>query len=789
MFLHSLQPFRQVAVLGAGVMGAQIAAHLANAGVQVLLLDLPSESGQKNAVVDKAFRAMQKMKPSPLVTKSASDRIRTGNFDDDLSDLGEMDWVIEAVVENLKIKRDLWVRVEKVAGPKTVLSTNTSGIPLHELTDGFSKAFRNRFLGTHFFNPPRYLKLLEIIPTPDTSPEILSRIKRFGKIALGKGIVIAKDTPNFIANRVGTYSMSVAMPAFTRGDYTVEEIDLLTGPLTGRPKSATFRTADVVGLDTLYYVSRNLYDAIPHDKHRDDFKLPDVLNKLVEQKRYGAKSGAGFYKKEGKEIKSLNPGTLEYKSAKTTDLGKLEEIRKNPSLVERWGELYSDQGRAGIFIREHTTKIVAYSMYCVPEVSDSPADVDRAICWGFGWEMGPFGIADAIGIREILKNFQEFGFQTPDWVQQMIDSGHEKFYRTQKGIRQVYWPGKGYTADPVPEDEFSIALLKERNSAEIWKNDQAALIDIGDDVTLFEFRSKANTLGFKVMAGLREAIRIVEDGDYHGMVIGNDGRNFSVGANLGELAQAAESGDYKKIEEAVDNFQSTIQRLRYSSKPVVIALRGRALGGGCELPIGVGHTVAATETYMGLVELGVGLIPAGTGTMHMAARAAEKAATDHVSQIQEFIQKTFETIAMARVAGSAQEAVDLGYLLPETTRIIMHEDRRLFAAREEVIRLSRQGYLPPPVRNRIKVLGRAGRGALETAAYLMNEAGYISEYDQFLANRLAWILTGGDITGPAHVHEDYLIELEKEVFLSLTGEKKTRERVHSILTTNKPLRN
>ncbi|TVQ15962.1 MAG: 3-hydroxyacyl-CoA dehydrogenase/enoyl-CoA hydratase family protein, partial [Balneolaceae bacterium] len=703
------QPFRNVAVLGAGVMGSQIAAHLANAGAQVLLLDIPAKEGPKNAVVDKAFKSMTRMKPAPLVTSAAASRIQTGNFADDLGRLSGMDWIIEVVVENLEIKRDLWTKVDKVTGKDTVLSTNTSGLPLKDISEGFSSAFRKRFLGTHFFNPPRYLKLLEVIPGSDTDPGIVERVSWFGKIALGKGIVIAKDTPNFIANRVGTYSMAVAMPAFTRGDYTVEEIDLLTGPITGRPKSATFRTADVVGLDTLYYVSKNLHEAIPHDAHRDDFNVPDVLEKLIRKKRLGAKSGAGFYKKEGREIKSLNPGTMNYEPPKPVDLGDLEAIRKNPSLAERWKALYGDKGRAGDFIREHTTKSVAYSMYCIPEISDSPADVDRAICWGFGWEMGPFRIADAIGVKKITAEFKKYGFDVPAWVQEMIDKGNETFYRTNNGTREVWLPGKGYTADPLPEDEFTVAWLKERKVSEIWKNDEAALLDIGDGVTLFEFRSKANTLGFKVMNGLREAIKIVEDGDWLGMVIGNDGHNFSVGANLGELAHAAQTGDFKVIENAVDNFQGTIQRLRYASKPVVLAIRGRALGGGCELAMGAGHAVAATETYMGLVELGVGLIPAGTGSMHMAARAAEKAGSEHASQIQVFVQKAFETIAMAKVAMSAHEAVELGYLMADTTRIVMHEDRRLFVAKEEVLRMARQGYMPPPVRNSIPVLGRAGR--------------------------------------------------------------------------------
>ncbi len=783
------KPFRNAVVLGAGVMGAQIAAHLANAGLSVHLLDLASDKGDKNAIVNGAFKKTQKMKPAPFVRKNVADRITTGNFEDHLEVVASADWVVEAIIEQPGPKKSMMEKLEKLAGPNTVISTNTSGLPLHSLIAGRSDDFKRRFLGTHFFNPPRYLKLLELIPTEDTDPAIMERISWFGRIHLGKGIVVAKDTPNFIANRVGTYSMMLSIKALEKG-YTIEEIDALTGTLTGRPRSATFRTADVVGLDTLTYVSKNLYAAIPDDESREDFKIPAVLKKLVEEKRLGSKTGKGFYVKEKGEIKSLNPESFEYEKMKPLDLGDLNSLKKVKSLSERWKKLFEMEGRGGDFIRVHTTALVAYAMNRIPEIADSPADVDDAIRWGFGWDMGPFTICDWIGAERFKKEAKKAGFELPSWFAKMQKEGAETFYKEDGHARSVYIPGKGYTAMDVREDEITVAQYKSSDGRnEIWNNDEAGLLDTGDGVLLFEFRSKANTLGSKVIAGLNHAIDLMEKGSWKGMLIANDGANFSVGANLGEMAYAAQSGDFKSIEKAVENFQMTAQRIRYASKPIVVGLKGKVLGGGCELSMAASTVVAATETYIGLVELGVGLIPAGTGTMYMAARAAEKGGSLHASRVQNHIQEAFETIAMAKVATSGQEAIELGYLDRAHTIISMHEDRRIHSARQEVLRLASQGYLPPPVRNKIYVTGKPGFAPLEVAAWTMQQSGYITEYDAFLAKKLAHILTGGNLEGPSFVHEDHLIDLEREIFLSLLGEKKTQERVHSILTTNKPLRN
>lgn len=783
------KPFRTAAVLGAGVMGSQIAAHLANAGLSVYLLDIPAKEGSKNAIVDGAFKKMLKMKPSPVVDSSIQHRIKTGNFDDHLDVVAKADWVIEVIIEQLQAKKDLMEKLVPLVAEHAVISSNTSGLPISKITEGLPEDFRKRFLGTHFFNPPRYLKLLEVIPTPQTDASIVDRIKWFGRMHLGKGMVIAKDTPNFIANRVGTYSMMLSIKALDDG-FTIEEIDALTGTLTGRPRSATFRTADVVGLDTLTYVSKNLYAAIPNDESRDAFKIPAVLQKLVDDKRLGSKSGKGFYFKDGKEIKSLNPETMEYDSRKPLNLGDIESLKKVKSLSERWKKLFEAESRAGNFIREHTTKLITYALNRVPEISDYPADVDNAVAWGFGWEMGPFKIHDWIGHKPFIKSAEKMKLELPEWYHKMVKQGHTSFYKGgDDSAETCFMPGTGYKETEVFADELTVTSLKTKDGRnEIWNNEESGLLDSGDGVLIFEFRSKANTLGTKVLAGLRKSLEIVEDGNYKGIVVANDGANFSVGANLGELAYAAQNGDFKTIEKAVENFQKTVQLVRYSSKPVVMAIRGKVLGGGCEFIMGAANVVASTETYMGLVELGVGLIPAGTGAMSMIARAGERAPDQHPSRIQPFMQKAFETIAMAKVSKSAHEAIELGYMDPDM-RISMHDGRRIHIAREEVIRLYNQGYAPPAVREHIFVPGKPGLAPLETAAWMMQKSGWITEYDAFLAKKLAYVMCGGSLNGPDYVHEDYLIELEREVFLSLLGEEKTQARIHSILTTNKPLRN
>ena len=787
-FVNVKNPIRKAVVLGAGVMGSQIASHLANAGVEVHLLDIAADGDNKNAVVESAFKKNQKRKPAPLFTPRMADRISLGNFDEDLARIKEVDWVIEAIIENLDAKRDLMQKVEELAGEKTIISSNTSGIPIHQIIEGRSDSFKKNFLGTHFFNPPRYLKLLEVIPTDHTEPTVVERVKHFARIHLGKGVVVARDTPNFIGNRVGIYSMMHSLKAFNDGRYSISEIDTLTGPLTGRPKSATFRTADVVGLDTLMYVSENLYNAVHDDGEREMFNIPEVLDKLVSTRNLGAKTGAGFYTKDKDGIKELNPISKEYEAPRESDLGDIASVKKIKDLSKRWTALYKLEGRGGDYIREHTLDLINYSIHRINDITDNPADIDRALRWGFGWEMGPFEIHDAIGIETIIFDLDRADKEIPGWLYAMKRDGNETFYRTVDGKQHVFIPEKGYVADPTPSDEIKLSYIKTDEKKTIWSNEEAALLDMGDQVALFEFRSKANSLGYKVMQGLSEATKVVEESDFLGMVIGNEGTNFSVGANLGEFGAAANDGKFDEVEKAIQQFQNTIQGLRYSSKPVVTALQGMVLGGACEISMGSDQVVAAAESHIGLVELGVGLIPAGTGTMHMTARASEKANSTHASQIQPHLEKAFQAIATAKASSSAHEAQELGYLL-DSARIIMNLDRRLHGAKQEVLRLSEQGYQPPAVRSAITVQGKAGKGALVTMAHNMMEAGYISEYDKYLAERLAHIMTGGDLSGQSQVHEDYLLELEREVFLTLLGNKKTQERIHSILTTNKPLRN
>ena len=783
-------PFRTAAVLGAGTMGAQIAAHLANAGLEVHLLDIAPDEGDPNAVVKKGFTAAKNASPDPFLTRDVADRVYLGNFADDFERIGAVDWIIEVVVERMDIKRDVHARIEEHARDDAIISTNTSGLPIHEIAEGRSADFKRRFLGTHFFNPPRYLRLLEIIPTQATAPDVVERVAQFGRLHLGKGIVVANDVPYFVANRVGVFTQLQAMRYYTDGDYSIEEIDTLTGTLVGHPKSATFRTADVVGLDVLVDVTRNLYEKAEDDESREAFQVPNVLAKLVENDRKGAKSGAGFYKKEDGEIKSLDPETFEYTSAEAQDIGDVRAFKKAGDLEARLNALYADDGRAGTFFRETHLAILGYSARRIGEITDNPADVDRAIRWGFGWEMGPFEIWDALGFETVRNGMEAHDIEVPAWVDAMHDAGHTTFYRERDGVREVYVPSEGgYASDPKPADLLTLGPVKANPSNELWRNDEAALLDIGDGVALYEFRSKANALGQNVMAGLRECIAKVEhDPNLRGIVVGNEGKNFSVGANLGEMAQAVMAGEFDTVERYIAAFQDTIQRVRYATKPVVVATHQKVLGGGCEMAMASPHPVCASETYMGLVELGVGLIPAGTGTMRMAAHAANRAASDHPSDIQSVLRGYFETIAMAEVAESASQAVEKGFL-PEHTRIVMNEDRRLHVAKQEVLRLSEEGYLPPPVMNTIRVLGDKTLATFKVALHQYREGGYISAYDEFLATKLGYVLCGGALSSPQDVHEDYLIDLEREVFLSLLGEKKTQERVEHILKHNKPLRN
>ncbi|NEP15772.1 MAG: 3-hydroxyacyl-CoA dehydrogenase/enoyl-CoA hydratase family protein [Leptolyngbya sp. SIO4C1] len=787
------KPFRTAAVLGAGVMGTQIAAHLANAGLQVHLMDLPAPGKHKNAIVAGAFKKAQKLSPPICFTQAAARRIHLGNYDEHFARLADVDWVIEAVVENLEIKQQLMARLESVVRDDAVISSNTSGLPIHQIAADRSLSFQRRFLGTHFFNPPRYLKLLELIPTEQTDKAVLARMRWFGRLHLGKGAVVAKDTPNFIGNRIGLFVTFLGIQALTERGYSIEEIDQLTGTLIGRPKSATFRTADLVGLDTLLHVAENLYPAIPQDERRALFQVPPLLRKLAETGSLGAKAGQGFYKKVGKEILSIHPKTLAYEPAQPVDLPGVDAIAQQPDLAERLRQLYQLPGRAGDFFRQTTLALLSYSACRLPEIADSPAAVDRAMRWGFGWQLGPFELWDTLGFHQVLYDMQAAELSIPDWVNNVSVTGESHFYRSRHSVpsglpmAETVMTPTGQQPIEHPSDEIHLPTVKAFAKNLLWENKEAALLDLGDGVVLYEFRSKGNTLSTKVVDGLSAVLDLLENNSYRGLVIGNSSDHFCGGANLVEMGLAAKAQHWAAIASLLVTFQTLLQRIRYFHKPIVAAVQGKALGGGCELVMACPHVVAAAESYIGLVELGVGLIPGASGTMRLAKWAAERALSESPQHIQPFLNQVFETVAMAKVAGSADEAKALGFLDACST-VVMNGDQRLYVAKQEVLRLDREGYRPLP-KTDFWVLGQQGRAALDHRAYVMQQGFYASEYDRYLAGQLAYILTGGELTAPALVSEDYLLELERQVFLPLLQQPKTQARIEHLLTKKKPLRN
>jgi 3-hydroxyacyl-CoA dehydrogenase len=790
--LFMFQPFRTAAVLGSGVMGTQIAAHLANAGLTVHLLDMPAPGHNKNAIVETAFQKALKQSPAIFLTDKIARRVHLGNFEDDFHRIAEVDWVIEVIIENLAIKQQMMERIESTVAEHTIVSSNTSGLPISAIAQHRSEFFRRRFLGTHFFNPPRYLKLLELIPTADTEPEIVERLAWFGKIHLGKGIVIAKDTPNFIGNRIGIYATLLGIQALTseQGEaYTIEEIDCLTGSLVGRPKSATFRTADLVGLDTLLYVTENLYPAIPHDESRELFKVPALVRKLVETGTLGAKTGQGFYKKDKQGILSLNPQTLNYEPAQPLNLGEAETLSKQFTLQQRLDLLYQDAGRAGSFFRSTTLKLLNYAANRIPEIADNPRAIDDAMRWGFAWEMGPFELWDVLGFERVLADMKQMNLPIPKWIELMRDANLTHFYRDGAVYSPHYTSNHGY--EPL-EDSADLSLLKQINSDPrnvLWENPEAALIDIGDGVVLYEFRSKGNTLSRAVIQGLTEVLdQLTTDDALHGLVIGNSGDNFSAGANLLEIATMGQQGDLQGIEQLIHQFQQIMQRIHHFHKPIVAAVRGRVLGGGCELMMACPQVVAAAESYIGLVELGVGVIPAGGGLLRMAKWAGDRAPTEAPHHVQPFLISAFQTIATAKVSSSAMEAQMLGFL-PCTTKMVMHSDRHLYVAKQEVLRLAVAGYTPIPENDPILVLGQPARAILENMAHSFEQGGFASAYDRHLATQLAAVLTGGQLSAPAYVDADYILDLERTAFVALLQQTKTQERIAHMLQMKRPLRN
>jgi 3-hydroxyacyl-CoA dehydrogenase len=787
---------KKVAVLGSGVMGSRIACHFAGIGVQVLLLDMvPAEAKEsnnkalRNKIVNDSLQAAIKSNPSPVYTKDVVKRIATGNFDDNLKDIATCDWVIEVVVERLDIKQSLYEKVEQFRKPGTLITSNTSGIPIHLLSEGRSEDFKKNFCGTHFFNPPRYLRLLEVIPTPDTDPSIVDFLLHYGDLYLGKTTVLAKDTPAFIANRIGVYGMMAIFGLIEKLEMNIDEVDALTGPLIGRPKSATFRTADVVGIDTLVKVAKGVYDNCPGDEQREVFQIPAWLNKVVENNWLGDKTGQGFFKKiKGtggeKEILTLDLQTLEYKPRQKPKFASVDAAKPVDDLKQRLKMLVAAQDKAGEFYRHFHYGLFSYISNRIPEISDEVYRIDDAMMAGFGWEIGAFESWDVLGVEKTVQAMKAAGYSVAPWVEDMLAAGHKSFYKIEKGKKLAYDPGsKTYKAIPG-SNEF--VILSNYQDKIVWQNSSTKVYDIGDEVLGIQWNTKMNSIGGDVLAGITKAIELAEK-NYKGLVIANEGANFSAGANVGMIFMFAIEQEYDELDFAIRAFQNTMMRCRYSSIPVVVAPHGLALGGACEMSLHSDKVCAAAETYTGLVELGVGLIPGGGGTKEFVLRASDEMHLDEPETIT--LKNRFLTIATAKVATSAHEAYDLGIYRKGLDEIVMNQSRRISEAKRSVIELSDSGYVMPTQRKDIRVLGRGALGALYAGVHGMWRANYATDHDVTVAKKLAYVMCGGDLSEQTLVTEQYLLDLEREAFLSLCGEKKTLERIQSVLKGGKPLRN
>lgn len=798
----------KAAVLGAGTMGAQIAAHLANARIPTILLDIspreltPEEQAKGQTLESRAvrdrmaragFEAAKKAKPAAFFTPEAAQLVSVGNFDEDMARLKDCDLIIEAVVENLDIKRKLYERVEQFRRPGSVVASNTSGIPLRQLAEGRSEDFRAHFLGIHFFNPPRYMHLVELIRTEWTKPEVSCAIYGFLDERLGKGVVTAKDRPNFIANRIGTFGGMDTIRTMLADGYSIEEVDKMTGQAVGRPKTATFRTFDLVGLDVFTHVVKNLYDALPEDDEREAFIAPEFLTQMIGRGILGNKTKGGFYKKqrgegEKQEIWTLDVASLEYRPAGKVKLPALDMAKNIEATPERIKALVWGKDRVGAFLWKTTTRTLRYAANRIPEIADSVVEVDRAMRWGFNWELGPFEVWDAIGVEKAVARMKEEGHEIPANVQQMLDAGATSFYKTEEG-QQLYFDFASGKYVPVNEQPGVTVLksVKERTGV-IKKNAGASLIDLGDGVACLEFHSKMNAIGGDTIQMLKYALAEVEK-NFLGLVVGNQGTNFCVGANLMLMLLEAQEENWEELDMMGRVFQNAVMSLRYSPKPVVVAPFQMTFGGGCEMVLHADRARAAAETYIGLVEVGVGIIPAGGGTKEMLVRAVDsipKNVTD--ADPFPFIKRAFETMALAKVATSAEEARGLGFLTEDDT-VSMNTDRLIADAKQEVLALASTGYVAPQPRTDILALGLPALATLKLGIHQMKRGGFISDHDALIGEKLARILTGGDLNHPTRVSEQYLLDLEREAFLSLAGQRKTQERIAHMLKSGKPLRN
>jgi 3-hydroxyacyl-CoA dehydrogenase len=799
-----LRRIKKVAVLGSGVMGSGIACHFANIGLEVLLIDIvPREltdaekakgltlddKAVRNRIVDNSLTAALKSKPSPIYHQSFAKRIKTGNFDDNLPEIKDCDWIIEVVVERLDIKQQVFEKVDKLRKPGTLVTSNTSGISINMMAEGKSADFQKHFCGTHFFNPPRYLQLFEIIPSKYTDPEVLSFLSNYASKFLGKTSVLAKDTPAFIANRIGTFSIMELFNNVKKYGLTIPGIDKLTGPVIGRAKSATFRTADVVGLDTLVHVANYIYENVK-DEHVDVFKIPDYIQKMLDNKWLGSKTKQGFFKKveeDGvKKFLSINFDTLEYREEPKPKFSVLEKTKPIDDLQKRMPVLLADEGKAGAFYRDSFYSLFQYSSNRIPEITGDLYKVDDALNAGFGWKLGPFQTWDAVGVQETVKNMEEAGKKPAAWVYDMLNAGITSFYTIKEGFKYYYdLDTKAYKVVPGQENRLSLEVL--RDTKVVWENKDVSIFDLGDGVLNVEFHSKMNTIGQGTLEGLNKAIDMAE-AQYKALVISNEGDNFSAGANVGMIYMLAIEQEWEDLNLAVQWFQKTTMRLRYSSIPVVAAPHGMALGGGCEVCMHSDKVIAHAETYMGLVEFGVGLIPGGGGTKEFALRLGDELKSGDI-RTNAYMNR-YLSIGQAKVSTSAYEAFDLGYLRPGLDEVIVSRADQLAYAKRVAIDMADKGYSQPAPRNDVKVLGREALGMVYVGSDGFKTGHYMSEHDGLIAEKLGWVMSGGELSQPlTEVSEQYLLDLERKAFIELCMQRKTLERMNSLITKGKIQRN
>ena len=795
----------KVAVLGSGIMGSGIACHFANIGVEVLLLDIcPSELNEsekqknlsldskavKNRIVNEMFNKCIKSKPSPIYSKNFIKRIKLGNFDDDISKIKSADWIIEVVVEKLEIKQKVFDLIEKHRTPGTIVTSNTSGIPIKLMSKGRSDDFNKNFAITHFFNPPRYLNLFEVIPSPNCDKHLLSFLLKYGEKYLGKTSILAKDTPAFIGNRIGTFGIQSLFHQVKNGDYTIEEIDKLTGSIIGRPKSATFRTADVVGLDTLISVSKGIYDSCKNDESIEIFKEPDFLKKMVKNNALGSKTGKGFYKKikdnSGKsKILRLDFDSMEYVEQKKVNFDILSKARKIKASNEKFKFLVSGDDKGSNFYKENFSRMFHYIQNRIPEISDSIVSIDQAMKAGFGWKDGPFEIWNYIGINEGKELMKVYGLETAKWVDDMLSNGYNEFYRKSEGIVQYYdLTSKKYKTKPG--EEGFVILKNIIEDKVVWSNSEATLYDIGNDIVNLEFSSKMNVINQNIISSLKKGVEIAEK-DFKGLVIGNEGSHFSAGADISMIFLLSIEQEYDELNHVMKIFQDTMMRLRYSAIPVVAAPHGYTLGGGCELCLQCDAVVPYSETYIGLVEAGIGLLPGGGGMKEMILRASDKFKKNDVEV--NILQEYFMNIGMGKTATSGFEGYELDYFIKGRDITVMNKKNQINIAKQKALNLFDAGYTKPIERNDIKVLGKQALGMLYVGVDSLRAGDYISDHDKKIANKIAYVLCGGDLSQPSKVSEQYLLELEREAFISLCGERKTLERMQYMLKNGKPLRN